>query len=430
MSAPLSPRPAQRAGWLALLALVGGVGGWALLARLSGAVIASGQVAPAGNQLVIQHPEGGVIARLEVTEGSRVRQGQRLARLDDTRLSSEQAIADGRYWALLARRARLVAERDGAAAPVAAPDLAAAAQTAPALAALLAGQQHLFEARRDARRQEAAQLAERQRQIRAQIAGFDAQTEALRRERALVAADLATQRALKARGLAQAVQVSALARETARIDGRIAALAAARAGAQGQLAELDIARIRLAAQARETALAELRPLDGEITELAERRRALAERLTALDLRAPAAGVVHGLALTTPRAVLRPAEPLLSIVPQDRPPVVTARIAPRDIDAVHSGQPVRLRLTALDARTTPELAAHLTSVSADAFHDPATGQGYYRAEIALDPGQAARLHSPLIPGMPVEVFIATGAHSPAAYLLKPFADYFARALRDG
>lgn len=426
MTPPLSPRPAQRAGWLALLALVAGIGGWSALARLSSAVIAPGQIAPAGNLLVIQHPEGGVIAQLEVSEGSRVRPGQRLARLDDTRLASQKAVADSRYWALVARRARLLAERDGAAAPDPGPQMMAV----PELAAQMAGQARLFQARRDARLREAAQLEERQRQVRAQITGFDAQTEALRRERGLVAVDLANQRALRARGLAQAMQVNALARELARLDGRIAALVAARAGARGQLAELDIAGIRLDARARETALAELRPLEAEIAELAEERAALSRRLAALDLRAPAAGVVQGLALTTPRAVLRPAEPLLSIVRQDRPPVVTARIAPRDIDLVRSGQPVRLRLTAFDAQTTPELPARLTGVSADAFNDPATGQSYYRAEIAIAPDQAARLGGPLIPGMPVEVFIATGAHSPAAYLWKPFADYFARALRDG
>lgn len=429
MSAPLSSRPALISGWLALLALVAGLGAWAVLSRLSGAVLATGLVAPAGDRLVVQHPDGGVIAALAVAEGSAVSPGQLLVRLEAGTLGSEKAIADNRAWQLTARRLRLEAERDGRAALLPSRALAMAARRTPALAALLSEESKLFAARHAAYREEDAQLGLRQSQTRAQIAGFDVQARALSRERTLLDEELAVQSSLQARGLAQASQVSRLAREIARLDGQIGGLAASTAQAEGQLAEIGIARIRLTSTRRETAMTELRPLEAEIAELEESRRDIERRLDARDIRAPAAGVVQGLSLTTPRAVLRPAEALLSIIPHSAPPVVTARIAPRDIDVVRAGADVRLRLTAFDARTTPELVARLTRVSADAFQDPATGQSYYRAEIALDAGAADDLDSPLVPGMPVEVFIATGAHSPAAYLLRPFADYFARAFRE-
>ena len=37
---------------------------------------------------------------------------------------------------------------------------------------------------------------------------------------------------------------------------------------------------------------------------------------------------------------------------------------------------------------------------------------------------------LLPGMPVEAFIKTGERSPLSYFVKPLADYFTRAFREG
>ena len=51
-------------GLLALLVLVGGFGTWAVMAQITGAVIASGQIEVDRNRQVIQHPDGGVVAQI------------------------------------------------------------------------------------------------------------------------------------------------------------------------------------------------------------------------------------------------------------------------------------------------------------------------------------------------------------------------------
>ena len=122
--------------------------------------------------------------------------------------------------------------------------------------------------------------------------------------------------------------------------------------------------------------------------------------------------------------------MLYIVPQDRPLVIAARISPIHVDEVHVGQSVRVTLPAFSSRTTPELTGILSLLSADALTDQASGQTYYRAEITLPQDQAALLGDlTLLPGMPVDSFIRTGARTPMAYLLKPFTDYFAKAFRE-
>ena len=71
------------------------------------------------------------------------------------------------------------------------------------------------------------------------------------------------------------------------------------------------------------------------------------------------------------------------------------------------------------------------ISADALTDPQSGAPHFLARLELAPGEAARLGGrTLLPGMPVEVYLQTGARTPLAYLLEPFTAYFSRALREG
>ncbi len=144
-----------------------------------------------------------------------------------------------------------------------------------------------------------------------------------------------------------------------------------------------------------------------------------------------AGIVYGSTADTLRAVIRPAEPVMYIVPKDSPLIVRTQIDTTHIDQVHVGQEAELRFSAFDQRTTPQLKGHVTSVSADAYEDERLGRHYYKADIAIDDGQIALLgDQPLLPGMPVESFISTGNRSALSYFVKPMEDYFMRAFRDG
>jgi HlyD family secretion protein len=109
----------------------------------------------------------------------------------------------------------------------------------------------------------------------------------------------------------------------------------------------------------------------------------------------------------------------------------AQVEPIHIDQLFVNQEVSVRFSALDSRTTPELFGKVTQVSADAFQDENTAFSYYRAEIELNEGETDRLPEGtiLIPGMPVEAYMRTNDRSPLEYLIKPLADYFAKALRE-
>jgi HlyD family secretion protein len=422
----VSARQPLLVGAFTLLVLVGGFGGWASLTTISGAVVAQGQVQVEQNRQVVQHPDGGVVAEILVQEGDLVTAGQPLLRLDGSMLGSELAIVEGQFFELLARQGRLDAERNGA-TEIRFPAALTAADAPPEAAALREGQQRLFDARAETFAQVLAQLRQRRAQGEGQITGIEAQQRAQQRQIDLIAEELSDQRKLLDMGLTPASRVLSLEREEARLSGQLGELTASRAQALDHLSELDMEGLRQESARREDAETQLRDIGARVLELAERRRALVEQIARLEIRAPVAGVVYQLQVTTPRAVLRAAEPVLYLVPQDRPLVVSARISPLHVDEIHLGQSVTLRFPAFASRMTPELNGTLTRISADAVTDDRTQLSYYLAEVVLDTDEAAQLKDmALLPGMPAEVFIRTGDRTPMAYLLKPFFDYFSRA----
>jgi HlyD family secretion protein len=417
-------------GSLALAVLILGFGLWSTLTTLAGAVVASGRIEVEQNRQVVQHPDGGVVAEILVAEGQGVEAGAILIRLDGTLLQSERSIVLGQLHELTARNARLEAERDDSPAVTFPPDLLEQAAKDEALAALLAGQDRLFQARRDSALKIVDQLSRRIDQTRAQIEGIDAQSAALQTQLGLIKDELASQQALLDKGLAQASTVLALQREEARLMGLVGELIASRAQAEARITETEIEASRVSASRIEEAVQQLRDIGPAILELQERLAVLTERIARLDIRAPVSGIVLGLTVTTPRSVIRAADPVLYLVPQDRPLVIAAQVPPIHIDQIHVGQAVELVFSAFSSRTTPHLKGKVAKVSADAFTDQATQASYYRAEIVLDEGEIAKLEGQtLLPGMPVDAFIQTDARTPLAYLIKPFTDYFARAFRE-
>lgn len=418
-------------GLFALVLLVGGFGSWAALTNISGAVIASGQIEVDQNRQVVQHPDGGVILEILVDEGDFVEADQLLLRLDPSDLKSELAIVEGQLFELMARRGRLEAERDGRNEAVFAPLLLEVAARDSNIAAQVEGQRQLLVARSNSVAQEIDQLQKRRSQIINQIEGIDAQRVALRNQLDLITEELASQQSLLDKGLAQASRVLALQRESARLSGQVGELTASRAQAEGRITEIEIEILKLDTRRREEAISTLRDLEYRELESAEKRRAIKQRLDRLDIRAPVSGIVYGLQFYTPRSVIRPADPVLFLVPQDRPLVIAAQVSPIHVDQIFVGQDVTLRFSTFDQRTTPELFGKVAQVSADAFTDEASRSSFYRVEIDVNDGELDRLPegSKLLPGMPVETFIRTRDRTPLAYLVKPLADYFTKAFRE-
>lgn len=417
-------------GIAALVLLIGGLGVWSVFTQISGAVVASGMIQVETNRQVVQHPEGGVVGAIEVEKSQVVQQGDILIRLDGRRFRSELAIVERQLHEIATRKTRLMAERDGADTLRFDKSLILHARRNPESAQIVAGETVLFKARRAALFQETTLLEEQNRQLENRIAGIGAQLAATESQKSLLAQELIHQKKLLSEQLTRASLVNELMRNEADLEGRSGQLEAEIAELRGMMAGNNIEILRLKTRRREEAVTTLRDLQFREIELNERSADLRETLTRLDIRAPVSGIVYDLQVFAVQSVVRPAEPLLYIIPQDQPLIVSARIEAINVDEVWVDQEAVLVFPAFDQRSIPEIRGRIARISADVIKDDATGLQYYSAEIVLDNTQLAKLGDQvLLPGMPVEAYIQTGDRTPLSYLVTPFTSFFGRAFRE-
>ena len=417
-------------GLLILSLGIGGFVAWSTIAQIDGAVVAPGQVAVEARAQAIQHPDGGLVVALHVRDGSRVAAGDPVLTLDGSELLAQQVVSQRSLIELLARMDRLRAEIRGVEEIAFGGELQDYASKAADVASILADETALFEARRATLDQTEAQLGERQVQTEAIVAGRERQLDASRRQLTLIEEDLATQESLFERGLTESTRLSGLRREAARLDGEIGELEAGIAEARSAIAGFEVERLRQEAAFREAAQAELRELQPREAEIRERLRLIATQTNRLVLRAPMSGTVLGLQVHTVGGVVPAGAEVASIIPADVPLILSVEIDPGQIDRVHAGQDAMIRFPNFNARTTPEVEGLVTTVSADAVTDPATGRRFFIGEVEFAPGAHDALGDVVLqPGMPVEAFIRTDARTPASFLLKPMAGYWAYAMRE-
>jgi HlyD family secretion protein len=412
-------------------ALVVGLGGWATLTSFSGAVIAPGQLVVESDVKKVQHPIGGVVGTLLVREGDRVKAGDVLVRLDETQTRANLGIVRKALDELAARRARDEAERDGAATVVFPADLMAQREASPEIATLVEGEARLFSARVAGREGQRAQLGERAAQLGEEITGLNEQVAAKGKEIALIGGELKGVHELYTKNLVPVTRVTALERDASRLEGERGQLIASIASARGKIAETRLQALQIDAEMRTEVGKDLAEIRGKWSELVEKRVAAEDQLKRVEMRAPQDGTVHQMTVHTVGGLVVPSEPAMLVVPNADALVVEARIQPQDIDSVRLGQTALLRLTAFNARTTPEIDGTVTRISADVTADSKTGLSYYTVRVAIPPDQTARLgtHERLLPGMPVEAHLQIGERTVLSYLTKPLTDQIAKAWRE-
>lgn len=411
------------AGSTALALFVSAFAGWGFLAPLESAAIAPGAVVVDGRRRVLRHLEGGIVERILVRDGDRVRQGQPLIRLNQTQSRANLALLRVRKLQALADHVRLRTARENADRinfPLELVDHDTAAG-----GRLIGDARRLFAARRRAHGDRIALLRQRIRQHREEIAGLTGQIAASRTQLRLIGSEIADVGTLTRKGLARRPRLLALKRRRAELTGRLEIDRARLALARESVSE---ARLRIV----EAESARASQIETELNAAAARLRELREQISAAEdvhrrtiIRAPLAGTVTELKVNTPGAAIEPRAALLSIVPHGALRYVEAFVDPGDIDVVRAGQRVHVRLTPLSRRRSLPLPGRLVTVSADRITD-GPRSGHYLARVALAP--KAVTATPLYPGMPAEVMIVTGQRSAFAYLFAPIARSFARAFR--
>jgi len=267
-------------------------------------------------------------------------------------------------------------------------------------------------------------------QLQHEINGIESQRVAKHGQLVLIRKELEKITGLYEKKLTSVTRLYALEREEKRLTGEYAGLTAQIARTKGKISETRVQMLAAEQSAKLDAQRELRSTDAKLNELREREIAAADRLRRTVLYAPQSGVVHELAVHTIGGVITSAETVMTIVPADERLTIEARFAPVDIDQINIGRKARLRFSAFNQRTTPEVTGRIVHVSADVSSDPKSSQQYYVGRVKMDADAREALKDlELIPGMPVEVFVSTGSRTALSYLSKPVTDQFNRAFRE-
>lgn len=421
--------PSMAVGGAVVAVFVGGFGVWAATAPLESAAIAPGVIGVSGERKTVQHLEGGIVEEIRIADGETVEAGQPLVILDDTQARAALALLEAQHLSAAALSARLEAERDGRPAirwPAALRDAAGADGEA---AAVLATQERIFQARAASLANQTAILERRIEQLREESAGLAGETAAQDRRLELLAEELAGVRELVARGLEPRPRLLEMERAETEIVGARVRNRAEAARIEQTIGETELRIIELGNARQAEVAAELREVETRLSDLRERLAAARDVAARTRVTAPVAGTVLDLRVFTRGGVVGPGQPLMEIVPAEDRLVIEARVAPTDIEVVAVGLEAQVRLTAFSQIGAPRLAGQVVRVSADRLGDPRTGAAWYEARIALDPDQPGLDGLALVPGMPAEVMIVTGARTPLDYLLKPIVDSVGRALRE-
>lgn len=410
--------------------LVFGLGGLATFLPMTGAVIGPSEVTVSSHVKEIAHPSGGVVADVMVRDGDHVKKGQPLMRLDSRVTSAAANYTGENVDQLLARIARLTAERDNATDVTFPAELTHRASD-PNLAALMEQERKTFRLRRDTRRSMAAQLGKRITQAEADVANSRAKAKSFTDQATFINDELGATRKLYEKRYTTLDRLNALERSASGLTAEASGARESVVSGIARIGELRLQMGSIEADARSTAAAELMDLLSRVSELRRAQVAADDNFERAVIRAPQAGVVDKLAYRTIGGVVPAGQTILELVPDDDNMIVEATISPIDIDQIHTGQKATVRFSAFSSRTTPEITGTVTHVSADRTDDRASHSAFYRVTVTLTKGEIAKLGKlRLRPGMPAETFIQTGRRTMLSYILKPLADQLARAFREG
>ncbi|OGV73626.1 MAG: hypothetical protein A3B82_02400 [Methylophilales bacterium RIFCSPHIGHO2_02_FULL_57_10] len=395
---------------------------WAAVTRLTEVAPAPGEIVPTGQNKVVQHLDGGIVAEIPVEEHMLVQQGQVLLRMDGTQIKGELRQMETRLAALRLRAERLVAFNEGRQ-----PDFSSYVADYPDL---VEGQKEIYKTQMAALGsslsvldRQVAQRSDRVDQLKSSLDSAK-QHQVLSGELASMREDLAARRLINRSVLLETQRAKVTA------DGEVNRVAEEINVTDQERAEFKSRRVDTVNQLKHEALAEMGTVNAEAAEVEETISNLKARVDRLVITAPSRGYVQEIKVQTVGQVVQPGALLMQIVPDDAPLEAMIRISPKDIGYVKTGQPVKLRVTTFDYARFGMAKGTLKRVTASSVMDE-DNKPYYRGWVRLEQPYVGDVPGryPLQAGMAVDAEIVTGEKTLLAYLAKPVVDAVSLSFRE-
>ncbi|USI72454.1 HlyD family type I secretion periplasmic adaptor subunit [Sphingomonas morindae] len=430
------PRRELIAGGALIGLFVFGFIGWSAVARLDAAVHSAGVVRVAGERQSVQAAAPGLIARILVHEGDRVKAGQLLVEFVGTEQQAQERSLANRVFGLQAEIARIEAERTGArrVAPPAAWQSLTLEDRETAMTAL-AHEQANLDARQGLLSAQRAVLGQRVAEVGDQIEGYRERQSSNAKQSELNKDELASVQDLYRQGYATKSRVLALQRNAASIEGDMGAANAEMARLRSTAGETRLQMMQLDSQHQQENADRERTAQTELQSLLPQWRAARDQRDLSEVRAPVGGVVLGLATHTVGGVVAAGQKLMDIVPSDAALVIESQVAPTDANDLHPGQKADVRINMVGGRNLPALHGTVTRVSADSLTDEKSGRSFFTAQVRVPRSELdavsreAGYAGTIRPGTPAEVSVPLKPRTALQYWIGPLTSRFSRALTE-
>lgn len=425
----MSTHPERRPVFLivTIVALLAAFIAWAAMTEVDEIARGNGKVIPATRTQIIQSSEAGVVKEIAVQLGQIVKKGDLIIRLDDTNSTADLGQVEAKLRAISARIARLNLEEKGDfSAELICPEMVEA--KAPAICE---NEGNLLKARRQAYSNSLSvleqRLAQRENELQetlASIERIEGSLKIAKREQDLLAP-------MVKRKLVAETELIRAQRDVNEFDGQLKASkeTVKRLGGAIEEARLQVQEIGL--QFRQEAVTQKTDALAELSVLEELARGESTRVERTDIRSPVDGIVNILAINTIGSFVQPGTVVSEVVPTSDVLLVEARISPKDIAFVRSGQPALIKITAFDFSIYGGLEGEVVNVSPDSILDTKTGEPYFEVRVKTGKSNLTKEDKvfAITPGMVCAVDIMTGRKTILHYLMKPINKAREEALRE-
>lgn len=417
----------KRFGLLVFVLLFGVGGIWSATAPIDGAAVAPGKVTSRSYSKVVQHLEGGIIESIFVENGARVALGDPILEIDSTQSRAQLDIVNSRLLSLEALEKRLAAERDGLVALSYNQEFLSNSERANEEAS---SQIEIFNARKSALEGQIEVFEQRGEQLRSQITGFEGLKFSKEQLSKSYNEELDDVIELLRQGFSDKNRLREIERNVASLEGEVAELISRIASNEMAIGEAQLQILQQRREFQNAVVSELREVQANLSDELERSNALEDIVSRTLVRATESGIVTGLQVHTVGGVVSPGMRIVDIVPEEDELIIEAQVSPNDIDRVALNQEATIRFSTFGTGSVPAVYGRVINLSADTFLEESLGSYYYLARVEVTPDGMDDLGDlALMPGMPADVFIATGARTFLQYLFKPISNGLAKGLRE-
>jgi len=414
------------AGWLIIAIFFGGIGSWAMLAPLNGAVVGNAVVKIDGNRKSVQHLDGGIVKEMRVREGDKVLSGDVLIVLDETQARAEYEVLSQQYAVLRATEVRLLSELNHSTELMLPDDLK---NQDSYFKSVWNGQVSQFESRLAALEGQRSVIREKINQLKSQIVGSEAQVKSFTDQITSVKAEAKDIAPLVERGLIARPRILQLERTAFGLEGQIADASANIAKARQAIAEQQQQIAQLDNDRMADITKDLRDTQAKMLEVIPKAMNAKAVLGRMEIRAPYSGRVVALTVFSVGGVVQRGEKILDIVPDQDSLTIEAQIAVEDISDIKPNMRAEVHLTAYKQRIVPIIHGDVVQISADRLTDQKTNNPYYAAFVRIDEGELAAMPNiKLYPGMPATVMIPTIQRTAFDYIVGPLVMSFNHSFR--